>query len=61
MTNPPAVSIELRDLTAAADLIEALRGTPPTTETAARRRARLADRLDRALFAHLITPTKEPT
>ncbi|SDM76579.1 hypothetical protein [Streptomyces wuyuanensis] len=52
----PAVALELRDLTAAADLIEALRGTPPATEAAARRRQQLADRLDRALFARLITP-----
>jgi hypothetical protein len=58
--NRPAVAIELRDLTAAADLIEALRGTPPANESAARRRQQLADRLDQALFARLITP-KERT
>lgn len=55
----PAVAIELRDLNAAADLIEALRGTPPPTEAAARRRQQLADRLDKALFSRLINPQKE--
>lgn len=48
------ISFELRDLAAAADLIEALRGQPPATDTDARRRERLADLLDRALFGELL-------
>lgn len=55
---PPAVSIELRDLAAAADLIEALRGIPPATEAAARRRTALADRLAHGLFHRLTSTTK---
>ncbi|MFH8295041.1 hypothetical protein [Streptomyces sp. NPDC018059] len=50
----PAVSLELRDMTAAADLLEALRGNPPATEADARRRTRLADNLGRALFGRLL-------
>ncbi|MGW1158453.1 hypothetical protein ACWD5Q_06670 [Streptomyces sp. NPDC002513] len=49
----PTVSIDLHDQ-AAADLIEALRGQPPRTEADAQRRERLADQLDKALFACLI-------
>lgn len=54
MPRRPAVQIELHDLTAAADVLEALRGQPPKTPADARRRARLADRLDRALFTTLL-------
>jgi hypothetical protein len=50
---PPAVALELSDLTAAADVLDALRGTPPTTEAEARRRARLAERLSVAFFGRL--------
>ncbi|MEU3704766.1 hypothetical protein AB0E82_21060 [Streptomyces anulatus] len=50
----PAVALELRDMTAAADLLEALRGNPPRTEADARRRTRLADNLDRAFFGTLV-------
>lgn len=48
------IAFELRDLTAAADLIEALRGQPPASDVDARRRERLADLLDRALFRDLL-------
>ncbi|MDJ0465056.1 hypothetical protein [Streptomyces sp. H27-C3] len=51
----PAVALELRDLTAAADLLEALRGNPPATEADARRRTRLAENLGRAFFGHLVS------
>ncbi|MBP8536109.1 hypothetical protein [Streptomyces sp. MK37H] len=50
----PAISLDLRDLTAAADLLEALRGQAPRTDADARRRERLANSLDRALFTNLI-------
>ncbi|MFF4337473.1 MULTISPECIES: hypothetical protein [Streptomyces] len=50
----PAVALELRDMTAAADLLEALRGNPPRTEADARRRTRLADNLGRAFFGTLV-------
>jgi hypothetical protein len=43
------IAFELRDLAAAADLIEALRGNAPETDADARRRERLADLLDDAL------------
>ena len=46
--------IEVRDQDAAADLIDALRGQPPATKALARRRARLADELARALFIDLL-------
>lgn len=59
MRRRAALSIELRDLDAAADLIDALRGRPPATKHDARRRQQLAARLDKALFASLIT--KRPT
>ncbi|TQE33173.1 hypothetical protein [Streptomyces ipomoeae] len=48
-SKPPAIALELRSLTAAADLLDALRGIPPATEADARRRARLADQLGPAL------------
>ncbi|MFJ1837910.1 hypothetical protein ACIOJ9_29075 [Streptomyces sp. NPDC088175] len=50
----PAVALELRDMAAAADLLEALRGNLPRTEADARRRTRLADNLDRAFFSTLV-------
>lgn len=48
------IAFELRDLDAAADLIEALRGQPPASDADARRRERLADLLDWALFRELL-------
>lgn len=57
----PPITVELRDAGAAADLIEALRGTPPRTDADARRRNRLADLLDQALFHTLISPRKDTT
>ncbi|MEU9777558.1 hypothetical protein [Streptomyces sp. NPDC047968] len=54
----PAVALELRDMTAAADLLEALRGNPPRTEADARRRSRLADNLDRALSTPLLASSR---
>lgn len=48
------ISFELRDKAAAADLIEALRGAPPASEQDARRRERLADLLENALFGELL-------
>jgi len=48
------IAFELRDKTAAADLIEALRGAPPASDQDARRRERLADLLEDALFADLL-------
>lgn len=53
------ITFELRDLTAAADLIEALRGNEPATDVDARRRERLADLLDDALFGELLGARRE--
>jgi hypothetical protein len=55
------IAFELRDLAAAADLIEALRGHAPETDRDARRRERLADLLDDALFAELLGGRREAT
>ena len=52
MTRPPVV-VELYDLEAAAELLDALRGRPPRTDQSRRIRARLAEGLSPVLLAAL--------